>query len=117
LEYLLTVSHPDENRYIELAEAESKQDKEDEATGVSLMEKVMRHLQGGNPLDRKIMELSQPEKNELLALVSLGSLPSNQDWSDLVRVAAAREVDIEYLSTKDSLPQCLQAGLQKLSLL
>jgi hypothetical protein len=102
---------------IELAEAESKQDEEDEATGVSLMEKVMRHLQGANPLDRKIMELSQPEKNELLALVSLGSLPSDQDWSDLVRVAAAREVDIEYLSTKDSLPQYLQAGLQKLSLL
>jgi Protein of unknown function (DUF3775) len=103
---------------IELAEAESKQDEEDEATGVPLMEKVMRHLQGANPLDRKIMELSQPEKIELLALVSLGSEANpDQDWSDLVKVAAAREVDIEYLSTKDSLPQRLQAGLQKLSLL
>jgi hypothetical protein len=103
---------------IELAEAESKQDEEDEATGVPLMEKVMRHLQGANPLDRKIMELSQPEKNELLALVSLGSgANADQDWSDLVRVAATQEVDIEYLSTKDALPQHLQAGLQKLSLL
>jgi Protein of unknown function (DUF3775) len=102
---------------IELAEAESKQDEEDEATGVPLMEKVMRHLQGSNPLDRKIMELSQPEKNELLALVSLGSDTSDQSWSDLVQVAATQEVDIEYLSTKDALPQHLQAGLQKLSLL
>jgi Protein of unknown function (DUF3775) len=102
---------------IELAEAESKQDEEDEATGVPLMEKVMRHLQGDNPLDRKIMELSQPEKNELLALVSLGSDTSDQSWSDLVQVAARQEVDIEYLSTKDALPQHLQAGLQKLSLL
>jgi hypothetical protein len=32
-------------------------------------------------------------------------------------VAARQEVDIEYLSTKDALPQYLQAGLQKLSLL
>jgi hypothetical protein len=103
---------------IELAEAESKQDEEDEATGVPLMEKVTRHLQGVNPLDRKIMELSQPEKNELLALVSLGSkAKADQDWPALVRVAAAREVDIEYLSTKDFLSQHLQAGLQKLSLL
>ncbi len=102
---------------IELAEAESKQDAEDEATGVPLMEKVTRHLQGANSLDRKIMGLSQPEKNELLALVSLGSTASEQDWPDLVCVAAAREVDIEYLSTKDSLPQYLQAGLQKLHLL
>jgi Protein of unknown function (DUF3775) len=102
---------------IKLAEAEREQDVEDEATGVPLMEKVMKHLQGANPLDRKIMELSQPEKNELLALVSLGSDTGEQSWSDLVQVAAAQEVDIEYLSTKDSLPQYLQAGLQKLSLL
>jgi hypothetical protein len=102
---------------IELAEAESKQDEDDEAMGVPLMKKVMRHLQGDNPLDRKIMELSQPEKNELLALVSLGSAASEQNWSDLVRVAAAREVDIEYLATKESLTQHLHAGLQKLSLL
>jgi Protein of unknown function (DUF3775) len=102
---------------IELAEAENKQDAEDEATGVSLMEKVTRHLQGSNPLDQKIMELSQPEKNELLALVSLGSdAAGEQDWSNLVEAAAAREVDIEYLATKGALTQHLQAGLQKLNL-
>lgn len=102
---------------IELAEAENKQDEEDEAMGVSLMEKVARYLQSSNPLDRKIMELSQPERNELLALVSLGSNASGeQDWSSLVKAAAAREVDIEYLATKGGLTQHLQAGLQKLNL-
>jgi Protein of unknown function (DUF3775) len=102
---------------IELAEAEHRQDEEDEAMGVPLMERVARHLQSSNPLDRKIMGLSQPERNELLALVSLGSNTTGvQDWSNLVKAAAAREVDIEYLATKDALAQQLQVGLQKLSL-
>ena len=102
---------------IDLVEAENKQDAEDEAMGVPLVERVARHLQSANPLDRKVMELSQPERNELLALVSLGSnAAEEQDWSGLVEAAAAREVDIEYLATKEGLLQHLQAGLQKLSL-
>jgi hypothetical protein len=102
---------------IDLVEAENKQDAEDEAMGVPLVERVARHLQSANPLDRKVMELSQPERNELLALVSLGSnAAEEQDWSGLVEAAAAREVDIEYLATKEGLLQYLQAGLQKLSL-